>query len=96
MYPETRFLVMTAHGSIRGAVEMVRNGAADYLPKPFEPDELLRSLAAVLRVADRSGGPAEAPPEAGGLDYPSAAMRQLRALDDGDDQRELFHFPVRG
>jgi NtrC-family two-component system response regulator AlgB len=38
--PETPVVIVTAHGSIRGAVEAVQRGAFHYLPKPFELDEL--------------------------------------------------------
>jgi len=34
------FVVITAHGSIEHAVEMMRAGATDYLPKPVTPDTL--------------------------------------------------------
>lgn len=33
-------VVMTAEGGVAGAVEAIRAGAADYLVKPFDPDEL--------------------------------------------------------
>jgi DNA-binding NtrC family response regulator len=33
-------VVITAHGSERTAVEAIKSGADDYLPKPFEVDEL--------------------------------------------------------
>lgn len=36
----TTVLVMTAEGGVAGAVEAVRSGAADYLVKPFDPEEL--------------------------------------------------------
>jgi DNA-binding NtrC family response regulator len=38
--PETPVVIVTAHGSIPGAVEAVQRGAFHYLPKPFELDEL--------------------------------------------------------
>lgn len=34
-------IMMTAHGSIRSAVDAIRVGAFDYLTKPFDNDELL-------------------------------------------------------
>jgi DNA-binding NtrC family response regulator len=49
VYPETEFIIITAHGSIRSAVESTRKGAADYLTKPFEPDELLLSMRNVMQ-----------------------------------------------
>lgn len=41
LHPSARYIIITAHGSIRSAVESTRRGARDYLTKPFEPDELL-------------------------------------------------------
>ena len=38
--PETTVVIMTAFGSIEGAVEAMRAGAYDYLTKPIELDEL--------------------------------------------------------
>jgi len=36
----TAVIVMTAHGGVAGAVEAMRLGAADYLVKPFEAEEV--------------------------------------------------------
>lgn len=47
----TRVIVMTAHGSIRSAIQAVRLGAADFLEKPFKPAELRQSVASVLNEA---------------------------------------------
>src|SRR6516225_951246 len=38
--PDTAVVVMTAYASIDTAVEAMRLGAFDYLPKPFTPDQL--------------------------------------------------------
>jgi CheY-like chemotaxis protein len=43
-----RIIVMTAHGSVRAAVQAVRLGAMDFLEKPFSPDDLRISVASVL------------------------------------------------
>ncbi len=51
-------LVITAYGSVRGAVEAVRKGAFDYVAKPFELDDLLLTAKRALeqrelrRIAD--------------------------------------------
>ncbi len=42
--PGTEVLVVTAFGSIESAVEAIREGAYDYLTKPFHPGELLATL----------------------------------------------------
>ena len=38
--PEVAVVMITAYGSISTAIEAMKNGAYDYLLKPFEPDEL--------------------------------------------------------
>lgn len=43
--PSVPVLMLTAHGSERVAVAAMKAGAFDYLPKPFDPDELVLSVA---------------------------------------------------
>ncbi len=38
--PEVSVVMITAYGSVSTAIEAMKNGAYDYLLKPFEPDEL--------------------------------------------------------
>jgi len=38
--PETVVVMITAHGSEKIAVEAMKNGAEDYVPKPFDNDEI--------------------------------------------------------
>lgn len=38
--PQTEVIMMTAHGTVDSAVTAVKNGAYDYLQKPFDFDEL--------------------------------------------------------
>jgi DNA-binding NtrC family response regulator len=47
--PPVRVVVMTAHGSVRTAVQAIRLGASDFLEKPFRPEDLRISVASVLR-----------------------------------------------
>ncbi len=41
-------ILMTAHGTIETAVKAVRNGAYDFLAKPFDPDHLLLLIQRAL------------------------------------------------
>ena len=45
---ETAILMMTAYGDIHDAVEAIKQGAYDYLLKPFEFDELKTSIDRAL------------------------------------------------
>jgi PAS domain S-box-containing protein len=46
---EVASIVITAHVSIETAIEAMRRGAFDYLPKPFEPAELVLRVERALR-----------------------------------------------
>ena len=50
LYPHAQYIMMTAHGSIRTAVESTRLGAFEYLTKPVEPDVLLVSLQNAMKA----------------------------------------------
>ncbi|WP_242360229.1 sigma-54 dependent transcriptional regulator [Anaeromyxobacter sp. SG17] len=46
--PETQVIVMTAYGTIESAVDAIREGAYDFLAKPFKEDELLLRVSKAL------------------------------------------------
>jgi len=49
-WPDLPILMITAYATPKLAVEAIRSGAIDYLPKPFAPEELLHAVA---RCAER-------------------------------------------
>lgn len=49
---KTPILLLTARGETRDRVAGLDLGADDYLPKPFDPDELLARVRALLRRSD--------------------------------------------
>ncbi|MCR4537630.1 sigma-54 dependent transcriptional regulator [Pseudomonas sp. 18.1.10] len=57
--PQLPVLLMTAHGAVERAVDAMRQGAADYLVKPFEPKALIELVArhalGVLPASDGEG-----------------------------------------
>ena len=46
---DTPIMLLTAKGETSDRIEGLESGADDYLPKPFEPRELLLRIAAILR-----------------------------------------------
>ncbi|MES2819748.1 MAG: sigma-54 dependent transcriptional regulator [Pseudomonadota bacterium] len=71
--PQLPVLLMTAFGAVERAVDAMRQGAADYLVKPFEP-KILLDLVARHALGRLSGGDAEGPVAL------EPASRQLLAL----------------
>ena len=59
--PATPVLIMTSYASLRSAVDSMKLGAVEYIAKPFDHDEMLASVAAILArkstpaAADDSG-----------------------------------------
>lgn len=103
--PSTKIVLLTGYGSIPTAVEAVRLGAADYLTKPAEVDEIVRAFE------KKPGGELLEPPET----VPSLARTEWehinRVLNDCDGnisqaarllgihrrslQRKLAKYPVK-
>jgi two-component system response regulator FlrC len=48
MSPETHVIVITAYGTVNTAVEAMKNGASDFIMKPFSLDELERVVKNAL------------------------------------------------
>ncbi|RME84534.1 MAG: response regulator [Caldilineae bacterium] len=47
-YPQTRVVIITAHGTVENAVEAMKLGAVDFIQKPFTPQELRDQVATIL------------------------------------------------
>jgi len=62
----TPVLIMTSYSSLRSAIDSMKMGAVDYIPKPFEHSEMLQAVERIIAErADkqRSSKPSEPPPE---------------------------------
>ena len=77
--PQLPVLLMTAHGAVERAVDAMRQGAADYLVKPFEPKALIELVArhalGVVGVADGEGPIAVEPASAQLLELAAKVAR---------------------
>ena len=57
-YPDVPVVVLTAHGTVPLAVEAMKTGAADFLLKPFDREEVLFTVRKVLAQAAAPVAPA--------------------------------------
>jgi two-component system response regulator AtoC len=48
--PETKVVIITAHGSIQRAVTAIKQGAHDFIKKPFELDEIVATVRNAARL----------------------------------------------
>ena len=72
-------LMLTARGDVRDRIDGLDAGADDYLPKPFDLDELLARLRALYRRSSLAG---EAPARVGDLVVDPVARRVTRGGEE--------------
>ncbi|HTU11488.1 MAG TPA: response regulator [Allosphingosinicella sp.] len=77
-------ILMTGHGDVEMAVDVLKSGAADFLEKPFSEQRLCRAIAEALKKTDERLVPDDA----------YRAARQLAKLTPRE--REVLQGLVRG
>ena len=83
---DTAIMMITGHATVESAVQAVKTGAEEYLPKPFTDRELSAAVERVLarqrdrRAANGQGGK-EAPPSHGIIGDSPAMRSVFRAID---------------
>lgn len=78
-WPDVPVVVLTAHGSVPLAVEAMKRGAADFVLKPFEREEVLFVVQKALSRA-QGGRPPEGSSLTAELIGQSGAMASVKAL----------------
>src|SRR5215470_8510905 len=54
-HPRLEVVVFTAYASIETAVEAMRRGAVDYVPKPFTPEQIRQVLGKIIKARKLQG-----------------------------------------
>jgi two-component system response regulator AtoC len=76
-WPDIPVILLTAHGNINIAVEAMKKGAADFLLKPFDREEILFTVRKQLAAARHRDQP---PAAAEAVATSSAEMREVHDL----------------
>jgi len=80
--PGTEVVMITGYASIEGAIEAIKTGAEEYLPKPFTDEELFEAVRRALEKRSRrraAAAPAPAAAPLPGFIGRSELMRQVYA-----------------
>jgi two-component system response regulator AtoC len=79
-WPEIPVILLTAHGSIGAAVEAMKKGAADFLLKPFDREEILFTVRKQIAAARHSEQPPAPEATSGAVVSGSPEMREVQDL----------------
>ena len=83
-YPDLPVIITTAHSDLDSAVASYQQGAFEYLPKPFDTDEVItitkRALALSLERRGQVATTAEMPPATGIIGEAPAMQEVFRAI----------------
>ena len=80
--PGLPVIMLTAHGSVQTAVEAMKKGAADFLTKPYDRDEVLYTVDKALRASRYVADQPEKPEPVGDVPWlgESDAMKETAQL----------------
>ncbi|MBL8947181.1 MAG: sigma-54-dependent Fis family transcriptional regulator [Myxococcales bacterium] len=78
--PQARFILMTAYATVETAVAALKDGAFDYLTKPFDPEEAKATVLRALHSVRPRSGAAEGVEILPGMHARSRAMTELAAV----------------
>ncbi len=91
--PEATVIVVSAHGTIATAVDAMREGATDFIEKPFSPDVLRARVEKAVEIARERRGARTARARVEALEQDLGRARDLHGLVGSSEpmQRVLEH-----
>jgi two-component system response regulator HydG len=83
--PETQIIMMTGYANISTAVQSIKHGAFNYIPKPFQPEEVLNMIKEALKETSNkpeTKNPANGKKQNNFLDGISKVSIRLKEMTD--------------
>lgn len=81
--PDTRVIMLTAHGSLDSAIQAIRQGAHDYILKPAEPEEILASVSKAVGLRSESDRKRQL------LEQMESSLRELKDAEGVETEPEV-------
>ncbi|HET6559082.1 MAG TPA: sigma-54 dependent transcriptional regulator [Prolixibacteraceae bacterium] len=81
--PETQIIMMTGYANIPTAIQSIKQGAFNYIPKPFQPEEVLNLIRDALSEGNKKiskGVPSPEPKQNNYLEGSSKASKRLKEM----------------
>ncbi len=79
-WPEIPVILMTAHGTVEVAVEAMKKGAADFVLKPFDREEILFTIRKQIAASHHDEGPPAPGVKGGPIESTSPRMREVQDM----------------
>ncbi|MFB6343819.1 sigma-54-dependent transcriptional regulator [Saccharicrinis sp. FJH62] len=78
--PKTQIIMMTSYANYNTAIQSIKEGAFNYIPKPFLPDEVLKLIAEALETVkhDKVSKPENHKPDKEFIEGTSPASKRLK------------------
>ncbi|MDI7266824.1 MAG: sigma-54 dependent transcriptional regulator [Myxococcota bacterium] len=94
--PDAAVIVMTAYASVDGAVRAMKQGAHEYVAKPFDPEGLYAMVRAAVDQRRRSTAPGQVPAAAEPERFPGIVgeSRAMRTVMEQVDRAGPLESPV--
>ncbi len=82
--PNTQIIMMTSYANFSTAIRSIKEGAFNYIPKPFLPDEVLKLINEAIELVNRSQQASGGKPHASNLfiEGDSSASKRLKRYID--------------
>jgi len=79
-YPNLKPIIMTGYSTIESAVEAIKLGALDYIPKPFTPNKIRTTVKKALQ------------PEKLEEDHKKEVIKSLKTMREEEGAEELYSY----